>query len=218
MPGPIEGVIVDFGGVLAQHPSAEALARLGAAVGLASDGFAEAWRRHRLAYDLGELPAGDYWRSVGGRTYDSDALEHILTEDAACWSVVDQAMVGWLRDLAAAGLRLALLSNMPREVWARLRDGVGWLELCAVVTLSYELRLAKPDPAIFERCLGELGLPAERVLFVDDQPDNIEAARELGLEAVLFTTIEALRDELGARFDGALPLPRPLELDSPRHV
>jgi putative hydrolase of the HAD superfamily len=206
---PIDGVMLDFGGVLAQPPSTEALVRLAAAVGLAADSLEEAWFRHRLEYDLGELAGPDYWRFVGGRSYDPAALERILAEDAACWAVANEAMVGWVDALRAAGLRVALLSNMPREVWARLRDGLGWLDRCSVVTLSYELRLAKPDPAIFRRCVSELGLPPSRVLFVDDRSENVEAAQALGFETVVFTTVEALREDLEARFDGALPLPDP---------
>jgi putative hydrolase of the HAD superfamily len=204
----LDGVIVDLGGVLAQPPSGEALARLGAAVGLADDGLREAQDRHRLAYDLDELGAAEYWRLVGARQFEQDALERILVEDAASWSVANQVMVEWLYALDAAGLQLALLSNVPREHWARLRAGLGWLELCSVVTLSHELRLAKPDPAIFRHCVSELGLERRRVLFVDDRPENVEAAQELGLQAALFRTVEALRDELAARFDGGLPLPR----------
>ena len=211
MPARVEGVIVDFGGVLAQAPSAEALARLGAAVGVDGNEFADAWLRHRLEYDLGTLDAAAYWRLVGARTFEPEALERILVEDAACWSVSNQPMVEWLHALKSAGLRLALLSNMPRDVWARLRAGLGWLELCAVVTLSYEHRMAKPDPAIYAQCLRAFGLPARRVLFVDDRPENVEAAQDLGLQTVLFTDVAPFRNELATRFDGALPLPEPAE-------
>src|SRR5919197_2770928 len=105
----IEAVIVDFGGVLAEPPTEEAFARLAAVVGLENDGLAEAWLRHRLSYDLGELDAPEYWRLVAGRVYELAVLEAVLAEDARCWSVPNAAMVGWLHALYRERIRVALL-------------------------------------------------------------------------------------------------------------
>jgi putative hydrolase of the HAD superfamily len=203
----IQGVIVDFGGVLAKHPTEEAVARLCAAGGFDAEVFADAWHRHRLPYDLGKITAADYWSLVGGRSYDVELLERLLAEDAEAWATQNEPIVDWLGTVKAAGLRLALLSNMPREVWARLADRLAWLELCDVVTLSYELELAKPDAAIYRACLDRLGVAHGRTLFVDDRPENVEAAETLGLQAVLFTDVDALRSELRSRFGDRVPLP-----------
>jgi putative hydrolase of the HAD superfamily len=205
----IRGVIVDFGGVLALPPSPEALARLQMISGFDdADAFLASLWRHRRSYDLGQVSAEEYWRLVGAereRDYDPAALERLCAEDAACWAVQNAALVAWLETLKAAGLRLALLSNIPREQWAALKDGLGWLSLCDVVVVSYELRIAKPDPEVYRLCLEQLSLRPDEVVFVDDHPDNIAAAAALGINALLFTTIDALRCEL-ANFDG-VPLP-----------
>jgi HAD superfamily hydrolase (TIGR01509 family) len=44
----------------------------------------------------------------------------------------------------------------------------------------------KPDPAIYRACLEALGCEPGRTLFFDDRPNNVEAARELGMEAHIF--------------------------------
>jgi putative hydrolase of the HAD superfamily len=202
-------VIVDFGGVLALPPSSEALARLQMISGFDdADAFLSCWQRHRRSYDLGQVSADEYWRLVGAeveRKYDGAALAQLLVEDATCWSMQNAAMVAWLEELKAAGLRLALLSNIPREQWATLKEGLAWLSLCDVVVVSYELRIAKPDPEIYRRCLEQLSLAPDEILFVDDQPDNIAAATALGMNALLFTTVDEFRSGL-ANFDG-IPLP-----------
>lgn len=46
---------------------------------------------------------------------------------------------------------------------------------------SYDLGLWKPDPAIYEAVLSELGLLADEVLFLDDNAANVESARRLGI-------------------------------------
>ena len=56
--------------------------------------------------------------------------------------------------------------------------------------LSHEMGLRKPEAVAFQRLASELGLPPERILFFDDLPANVAAAREVGLEAVLVRSTE----------------------------
>jgi HAD superfamily hydrolase (TIGR01509 family) len=73
---------------------------------------------------------------------------------------------------------------------------------------SYQLRIAKPDPAIYLHVLKELGTRAEETLFLDDKLVNVEAARALGIQAIQFSSVEKLREDLiAAGLDGELPLP-----------
>lgn len=51
---------------------------------------------------------------------------------------------------------------------------------------SWELRAGKPDAVYYERALARFGVPAEGSLFVDDRPENVEAARRLGFTCVLY--------------------------------
>jgi putative hydrolase of the HAD superfamily len=204
----IRGVIVDFGGVLSLPPSDEALSCLHDLSGLDPAAFLPAWWRHRLIYDLGHVGAAEYWRLVGGesgREYDEATLAQLAAADAACWAVPNLPMIAWLGALKKAGLKVALLSNMPRDQWATLQDGLSWLSLCDVVALSYELGIAKPNPGVYRWCLDQLSLAPGEVIFVDDQPDNVAAAAGLGMNALLFTTVAELRRALAAHFDGVPP-------------
>ena len=49
--------------------------------------------------------------------------------------------------------------------------------------LSYEMHLAKPDKAIFEKVLSNANLLAEETLFIDDSEANCKAAQEVGIHA-----------------------------------
>ncbi|MBQ2857591.1 MAG: HAD family phosphatase [Bacteroidaceae bacterium] len=49
--------------------------------------------------------------------------------------------------------------------------------------LSFEMHLAKPDKAIFEKMLNDANLIAEETLFIDDSEANCRAAEELGIHA-----------------------------------
>jgi 2-haloacid dehalogenase len=64
--------------------------------------------------------------------------------------------------------------------------------------LSAEVRLIKPDPAIYQHTLNGLGASAAETLFVDDREPNIRAARALGMRAIQFLSISQLKDDLEA--------------------
>jgi len=57
--------------------------------------------------------------------------------------------------------------------------------------------LRKPGSAIYLRALDILGLPRERVLFIDDRSENAAAAEAAGMKAIRFQGASALRSELG---------------------
>jgi HAD superfamily hydrolase (TIGR01509 family) len=83
--------------------------------------------------------------------------------------------------------RTGILSNSGpgarREETARY----GFAELVDVLLYSHEIRLAKPDPAAYARLCAELGAAPAEVIFVDDLPANVAAAREAGLVGLLHT-------------------------------
>ena len=73
---------------------------------------------------------------------------------------------------------------------------------------SYELKVAKPDPAIYKHVLDKLQVRPEEALFLDDKPVNIEAARALGMKGIVFSDVKQLRaDLIAAGLDKELPLP-----------
>jgi len=117
-------------------------------------------------------------------------------------------MVAWQAQLRTAGLRTGILSNMGDTVLASLEREFAWLGNFDVLVWSFQLGMAKPDPAIYHYILEKLGTKAEETLFIDDKRVNIEAARKLGMVGMEFTTIEKLRtDLLSAGLDGMLPIP-----------
>jgi FMN phosphatase YigB (HAD superfamily) len=64
------------------------------------------------------------------------------------------------------------------------------------VILSCEVRLIKPDYAIYKRCLEGIELLPFEACFIDDRDANVRAARDAGLTALRFQTVESLRNDL----------------------
>jgi len=98
-----------------------------------------------------------------------------------------------------------LLSNMPSDLVTYLRATCEWMENFVFKTFSSEVRMIKPDPAIYEHTLHGLGVSASESLFVDDREINIQAARALGMHAIQFDSIAQLREDLEAMGFPILP-------------
>ena len=64
------------------------------------------------------------------------------------------------------------------------------------VFCSAQFQLAKPDPAIFQRCLALLGTTPDRAVFIDDKRENADGARRAGLRAHHYRDLPTLRAAL----------------------
>jgi putative hydrolase of the HAD superfamily len=204
-------VVFDYGMVLTGAPDAAAHASMVRITGLDVDRFESCYWADRHAYDEGKLTGITFWQKFvrdAGLDLDDAAVEELSLWDSRMWTTVNPAMLAWQLELKQRGLRTAILSNMGDNVLENMMREFDWLDRFDVLVWSFQLRMAKPDPAIYRHVLKELGTRPEETLFLDDKLVNVEAAQALGMQAILFSNVEQLRADLIARgLDAELPLP-----------
>jgi 2-haloacid dehalogenase len=103
-----------------------------------------------------------------------------------------------LGELQAAGVPCYGLTNMEAETYPVRYERYGFLRSLDGTVVSSHEGVIKPDPEIFRRLFARFSLVPEQAVFVDDVERNIEAARALGMQTVLFTGPDQLRGELVA--------------------
>ncbi len=197
----MKAVLFDMFGVIARVQSPESMTVLERTAGGDPDRFWAAYWSQRPPYDRGEVTGPDYWQAVCaelGIPRDRRLTDELTAADLASWSEIDQRTVDLLGLLADRGVVLGLLSNIPEDLAVLYEATHPWLDRFAVRGLSCRIGSAKPEPAAYEWCVRELGLPPEEVLFVDDRAENVDAACRLGLQGHVFTSPEALWDVLEA--------------------
>jgi 2-haloacid dehalogenase len=104
-----------------------------------------------------------------------------------------------LEELAARGTHLVALTNWSIETFPLVhKDEAGYpfFRHFSNIYVSGELKLIKPDPRIFDHVERDLGTTPEKLLFIDDNPANIAAAKARGWQAHHFTGPEGLRARL----------------------
>jgi FMN phosphatase YigB (HAD superfamily) len=99
----------------------------------------------------------------------------------------------------ASRCRLALLSNTDPIHAARLEESFSFVRHFPVRIYSNEVGARKPSATIYQRALAALDVSAAETLYVDDIAEFVEAARELGFDAIQFQSLEQLAGELSRR-------------------
>ncbi len=188
-------VILDFGGVLGLPLDPRHRAEMAALCGLPVAEFQRLYVPDRHELDRGTLPGSEYWRRIlaaGGKEATPELVARIEEIDTRGWLEVNHRVVAWTRELKAEGYRTGLLSNMPHEKRAFLRreQAYRWLGDFDAVVFSCDYALVKPEPEIYRLCLSKLGAQPAECLFVDDTPVNVDAARALGFQGLLFRDVE----------------------------
>lgn len=137
----------------------------------------------------------EFWDEIGPElglnTPDEvEAFRHRYRADEA----LNEGVLDLIRRLRGR-YKLAVLSNSPPGLARWLAE---WqiLELFDVVFCSGDEGAVKPETAAFETTLERLGVKPEEAVFIDDFEEHVEAARNLGLHGIFFTTAEALEAEL----------------------
>jgi putative hydrolase of the HAD superfamily len=105
--------------------------------------------------------------------------------------------LGILQELAASGkYMLGCLNNEAREPNEYRFHEFGLRQYFDVALSSCYVGLRKPKPPIYRRALDILGVPAERILFIDDRPENAAAATAAGMKTIWFKGADNLRRDL----------------------
>ncbi len=207
IPQQFRAVILDYGRVLCHSPYPDEIKRMADLLGLSEQQFWAAFEKYRPAYDEG-CSYRDFWNNMArgtGVQLSAADMAQLVKWDVEMWIHFDQSMLDWMKVIQAAGYKTALLSNAPIEFAEYMRANVEWLKTFDVSIFSAEIRLIKPGPGIFRRCLQELGVEAQEALFIDDVAANVEGARAAGLAAVGFSSMAQLAGDLETL--GFQPLP-----------
>ena len=206
----VRAVIFDFGGVLCFHPPEEKFARIAEVFGIPVSRLFEIFWANRADYDAGALDQRAYWSRVAqqaGASFDEAKLPLLARLEVELWNAFDERVLGWASHLQAMGFGTAILSNLPETLGHELRVVPGFLDPFDHVTFSYELRVVKPDPAIYRDAIQGLRVEPGEALFLDDKLENVEGALAVGLQAELYSTWEEFLETTLKRY--RLPAPTP---------
>jgi putative hydrolase of the HAD superfamily len=140
-----------------------------------------------LAMDRGELPETGAIPRAAQRTNLNQQQVRCLFNIVRESLTVIPGTLGVLEAAKAKGLNLYCLSNMSPENYAYLKQKYPFFSYFHGIVISGLENVVKPDKKIFEILLQRFALQPEETLFIDDRPENIRSAQQLGMSAITFS-------------------------------
>jgi putative hydrolase of the HAD superfamily len=205
----LRSVIFDYGGVLTFSPTDRDWQALADIVGAPFPLFHEEYWRSRNAYDMAQFDSATYWRNIAsifGNKLTDDDVRRLISMDNLQWGRANTDSIAIMRAAHAAGLKVAVLSNIQFDMLSFVRNTHSWFSEFDVQVFSCELGIAKPSSGIFLQTANLLGVRPAEALFVDDRQPNIDGAARVGMKTMLFDSPESNIELTRMLFDLGVPL------------
>jgi len=191
-----DAILFDFGGVLAQEGFREGLMAIARSNRLAEQEFFQKATRtvYETGYVLGKADESTFWEALRSAT-GIQGTDQELRREILSRFLLRPWMLEIVQILKKRGLIVALLTDQTQ--WLdELDSQYSFIRHFDKVFNSYRMGKGKNDPTIFREVLAELGVEAERTLFIDDNPGNVERARSQGLQTMLFADKDSFLAEM----------------------
>lgn len=193
---PIDVVLFDFGGVLAEEGWKKGFRAIAEANGLNGDDVLQTAGDtvYQTGYIMGKGSESSFWNALREKTgiRGDDAS---LRQEIVSGFILRDWMIDLVKRLKSKNLIVGILSDqldMLDKLNARF-DFFKWFDH---VFNSYHMGKGKRDISLFDDIASFLKTPPGRILFIDDDPGHVERARQKGWKAILYTDVWSFRREM----------------------
>lgn len=196
---PVRVVVFDFGRVLGYSDQSIVDEKVSQALNIPPQDVHSIFLRLKK-HLLTKGDERDFWEKYAcsiGRTLPHNWLSEVRHIIASAERNVPGSLE-IVQRLKKQGFQVALLSNVRKDK-AEVLAQLGYYKEFQPVILSCDVDCVKPDAKIYKILLNTLKRTPEECLFIDDACVNVEAAQKMGMDAICFTSPEALIVELKKR-------------------
>lgn len=193
----IKNVIFDFGNVLVEYNIVEFMVKKGISPDM-------------VKRVLKASVMGPFWDEFDrGAITEEEAMAGFLSLDAGIEKELHAAydnITGmltkrdfadeWIRQLKSQGFNVYYLSNYSKKAFDECADSIDFIKYMDGGIISHQVLMVKPNPEIYKLLINKYNLVPEECVFIDDTLENVEAAKALGMEGIVFTSKEEASMEL----------------------
>jgi epoxide hydrolase-like predicted phosphatase len=185
----IKAVIFDFGGVLVRTVNQAGRERWEKVLNLPHGELSKTVFDSEVAVNatLGKVDEQKIWEYVGQKYHLPPEEVNNLAQDFWSGDRLDMELVDFLRSLRPK-YKTAILSNAWSGARLTFTHKFQLDNAVDQILISAEEGLAKPDPQIYHLAAERLGVQPPEAIFVDDFPQNVQAASAAGLKGIQFIT------------------------------
>lgn len=159
---------------------------------LPSDRAAEVKERIFVPADLGIMPYEQIFKEI---SKELNIPEKDILKEWEGLIHLNEAMVPVIKKLGETA-DIALLSNAPLGFVEKIFKGHSLENLFDKMFISCNIKMAKPDPKIYNYCVSQFEKEYDNIYMIDDNIKNLEHLPEQGITPILFTDIESMLSQL----------------------
>lgn len=146
--------------------------------------------------NVGIIAAEEYCQRCAARISIKAEMVLALIEDAFSGERLNDELVSYIRTLSPHIQIIALTNNWT--FGRRLIERRGIAKLFDLIVVSAEEGVRKPDSRFYEIMLKRLGIKEVKAVFIDNDLENVEATRRLGIHSIRYCSTEQTISELDA--------------------
>lgn len=194
----IKATIFDWGGVLIDSTLGKMDKYCAEVLGVDVEKYNMARKDNFYDFERGLVEEDEFWQRVcyqlnvdmpKTQSLWGDAVEEVFNEKEEMFDLINK--------LKEQGYKIGFLSNteMPAvEYWKKNNYAKYFDE----VVFSCVEHIAKPEAEIYELICERLGVLPQEAVFIDDKPGFISGAKNVGMEGIVFESMEQCKSDLNA--------------------
>ena len=185
----------DLGGVLVQVDTEAALSKFAAALGVSPRNAGQWWKQYEglhLQYERGTLNTREWLKKMSEAT---GLCSELITEIFSSMFSFNRKVYE-IAEKLAAHRSVSIISNTNPIHYFRLMCDYPELHLFDDPITSYNAKSLKPEPTIFHYACQRHGRRPNECVFIDDRPENVRAAEDLGMVGVHYRSPDELSKDL----------------------
>ncbi|HNR12951.1 MAG TPA: HAD family phosphatase [Thermodesulfobacteriota bacterium] len=192
----IKAVIFDWGGVLIENPTQDMIDYIGKALGASGEDFYQGVNTSlMMRFQKGFLSEKQVWEKVCADLRVPVPKTNSLWKEAFRSAYQPRAeMFSLASSLQQAGYRTGFLSNTEMPAMEFFHEQ--HYDMFDVAVFSCAEGAAKPEEQIYAIALERLGVASKEAVFIDDRPDFIAGARQVGIRTILYESVKQVRESL----------------------
>lgn len=166
---------------------------------ISSEDFYAAIHEHQAWKDftLGLITEAEYFKVCAEHLttgkFNSERFKELLDK----YTFPNLSMIKFIKNELVGKYKLEVISNSPKEWFDRFLQRTNLYDIIEIKLASGYVHLRKPDKKIFELAIKEAGIKPEECIYIDDRPERIDGAIELGIKIVIFDgNVKHLKEQI----------------------
>ena len=104
--------------------------------------------------------------------------------------------IPWIKNLKKMGFRVYYLSNLSDKIYRECAEALAFMKYMDGGLMSYQIKLIKPDPAIYDYFLNHYRLKPGECIFIDNTKINVDAAGARGIKGIVFKNVDQAMSDI----------------------